>query len=154
MQELARGRLRDRDSQSYDVKIIRDLQVLYDLTDHHIAYVAEQIFYDLERAHIETIHSFAGYMLRLFPVEAGVDPSFQEDDGTQFTAHFHGEWNRWLDHELQKDGPNREYWRAILRLVRLEDLEQFARVLMNELVPFASLAAIQDDGLLPQPIRN
>ena len=48
MQELARGRLRDRDSQSYDVKIMRDLQVLYDLTDYHIAHVAEQIFYDLE----------------------------------------------------------------------------------------------------------
>ena len=154
MQELARGGLSDKDSQGHEAKVIRDLQAFYGLTDQHIAYVAEQTFYDLERAHIETIHSFAGYVLRLFPVEAGVDPSFQEDDGTQFAAHFHGEWNRWLAHELQKDGPNREYWRAILRLVRLEDLEQFARVLMNELVPFASLAAIQDDGLLPQPIRN
>ena len=98
MQELARGGLSDKDSQGHEAKVIRDLQAFYGLTDQHIAYVAEQTFYDLERAHIETIHSFAGYVLRLFPVEAGVDPSFQEDDGTQFAAHFHGEWNRWLAH--------------------------------------------------------
>ncbi len=154
MQDLARAGWSEKDSQNHEAKVIRDLQILYGLTDQQIADVAERTFYDLERAHIETIHSFAGYVLRLFPVEAGVDPSFQEDDGTQFASHFHEEWNRWLNHELQKDGPNRECWRAILRLVRLEDLEKFACALMNELLPSGCLAVIQDDESIPQPIRN
>jgi len=35
----------------------------------------------LDRAHITTMHSFAGNLLRLYPTEAGVDPEFQEADG-------------------------------------------------------------------------
>ncbi len=36
---------------------------------------------DLERAQISTIHSFATAILREFPLEAGIDPDFQQLDG-------------------------------------------------------------------------
>ena len=36
---------------------------------------------DLERAQISTIHSFAASILREFPLEAGIDPDFQQLDG-------------------------------------------------------------------------
>jgi ATP-dependent helicase/nuclease subunit A len=36
---------------------------------------------DLERAQISTIHAFAASILREFPLEAGIDPDFQQMDG-------------------------------------------------------------------------
>ncbi len=36
---------------------------------------------DLERAQISTIHAFAAAILREFPLEAGIDPDFQQLDG-------------------------------------------------------------------------
>ena len=36
---------------------------------------------DLEKAQIGTVHSFAAHLLRLYPLESGVDPAFREDDG-------------------------------------------------------------------------
>jgi ATP-dependent helicase/nuclease subunit A len=154
MQELSRGGLDHAEPLGYEARVIRDLQSLYGLTDQHVADVAEQTLYDVERAHLETIHSFAAYVLRLFPVEAGVDPSFQEDDGTQFNAHFHREWTRWLDHELGKNGSNRETWRAILQLVSLDDLKTFARALMDEFVPLTSLATLHTADSFPSVVRT
>jgi len=154
MRELEREPSHQPDPLSYEAKVIKDLQSLYGLTDQHVAAVAEQTLDDLEHAHLETIHSFAAYVLRLFPVEAGVDPSFQEDDGTQFDAHFQREWTRWLDHELGKDGPHRETWRAILQLVSLDDLQTFAHALMDEFVPLTSLVNKQATEALPAVVRT
>src|SRR5690606_34634126 len=39
---------------------------------------------DLEKAQIATLHSFAAHLLRLYPLESGVDPNFQEDEGNHF----------------------------------------------------------------------
>ena len=140
MQEIVRGSSSLLDSSSYEAKIIQDLQELYRLTGDQVATVAEEILQDLECAHIETIHSFAAYILRLFPVEAGVDPSFQGDDGSRFDLHFQREWSQWLDGELAKAAPHRECWRALLQVISLEDAQTFARAVMDELVPSRSLA--------------
>ncbi|MFB3070886.1 MAG: UvrD-helicase domain-containing protein [Nitrospirales bacterium] len=154
MQELSRGGSNHAEPLRYEARVIRDLQALYGLTDQQVADVAEQTLYDVERAHLETIHSFAAYVLRLFPVEAGVDPSFQEDDGTQFNAHFHREWTRWLDQELGKASPNREIWRAILQLISLDDLQTFARALMDEFIPLTSLATLHTADAFPHVVRT
>ena len=52
---------------------------------------------NLERSDIGTIHSFAANLLRLYPLEAGVDPQFHEDEGAAFERLFDDEWNLWLD---------------------------------------------------------
>ena len=39
-----------------------------------------------ERSEIGTIHSFAGTLLRLYPMQSGVDPQFVEDDGRHVMA--------------------------------------------------------------------
>ncbi|MBF8254339.1 MAG: hypothetical protein HW373_1034 [Deltaproteobacteria bacterium] len=54
----------------------------------------------IERAEIGTIHSFAATLLRLYPLEAEVDPQFREDDGKQFERLFDEQWDLWLDQEL------------------------------------------------------
>ncbi len=55
---------------------------------------------NLERSDIGTIHSFAANLLRLYPIEAGVDPQFREDDGAEFDRLFDEQWDAWLDQEL------------------------------------------------------
>ncbi len=154
MQEIVRGSSSTLEPVSYDAKIIQDLQARYSLTDDQVATVAEETLRDLERAHIETIHSFAAYILRLFPVEAGVDPSFQGDDGTQFDLHVQREWGTWLDGELAKAAPHRECWRALLQLVSLDDVQKIARAVMDELVPSKSLATLGTSPVFSNIIRN
>ncbi|MDA0739558.1 MAG: UvrD-helicase domain-containing protein [Nitrospirae bacterium] len=147
MQEIVRRLPSSVESSSYEAKIIQDLQSMYGLTDDHVASVAEATLQDLERAHIETIHSFAAYILRLFPVEAGVDPSFHGDDGSHFAVHFQREWSQWLDGELASAAPHRECWRDLLQLVSLDDVQTFARAVMDELVPSRSLANISNTSI-------
>ena len=55
---------------------------------------------NIERSDIGTIHSFAANLLRLYPLEAGVDPQFHEDDGNEFDRLFDERWDLWLDQEL------------------------------------------------------
>ena len=98
---------------------------------------------EVERAHIETIHSFAGHLLRLYPVEAGVDPSFQEDDGTRFHGHFNYEWDQWVQHELDTGGRRHDVWRRMLARYSLDDVKQLARALTDELIPLPGVLTPQ-----------
>src|SRR4051794_38322096 len=52
---------------------------------------------DLYRAHIETIHSFAGALLRERPVEAGIDPLFDVLEGVAATIDFDKAYERFQD---------------------------------------------------------
>ncbi|HET9394814.1 MAG TPA: UvrD-helicase domain-containing protein, partial [Nitrospiraceae bacterium] len=63
---------------------IEDLRLRYGITVEDIAGRATTALQDLEKAQIGTVHSFAGHLLRLYPLESGVDPAFREDDGTRF----------------------------------------------------------------------
>lgn len=62
----------------------------------------------LERAFIGTIHSFCAQMLRQRPVEACVDPAFEEIAQPEAYALFSHEFQRWMERKLA-DAP------AILR---------------------------------------
>ena len=88
----------------------------------------------MEKAQIGTLHSFAAHLLRLHPMEAEIDPLFQEDDGSRFKELFHSEWERWLDDQLGLDGPQHDRWRRVLSGANLDDLQQFATGLSGELV--------------------
>src|SRR3989449_8314845 len=47
---------------------------------------------ELENSQIGTIHSFAAHLLRLYPLEAGVDPRFTPDEEFVFDDFFTREW--------------------------------------------------------------
>ncbi|NNN05880.1 MAG: UvrD-helicase domain-containing protein [Elusimicrobia bacterium] len=87
---------------------------------------------DMDKASIGTIHSFCAQLLRLYPVEAGVDPGFRVDDGEAFEELFESEWARWLDAELGEAPPHRAEWLALLAAAELDDAEALARELCSE----------------------
>jgi len=102
----------------------------------------------MDRAQIGTIHSFASHILKLYPLEAGVDPAFEVDDGSALDELFESEWALWLEGELGEAPADRETlkkwtlrkerWLELLRLVRLEDLAALARTLCEEEVSLAA----------------
>ncbi|UPT74717.1 MAG: UvrD-helicase domain-containing protein [Elusimicrobiota bacterium] len=96
---------------------------------------------DLDKAPIGTIHSFCSQLLRLYPVEAGVDPAFRVDDGEGFSELFASEWAKWLDDELGERPPRRARWLELLKEVGLEELEALARELGAEKLPPEAVGA-------------
>ncbi|HVO92918.1 MAG TPA: UvrD-helicase domain-containing protein [Terriglobales bacterium] len=89
---------------------------------------------NIERSDIGTIHSFAATLLRLYPLEAGVDPQFHEDDGAQFNRLFDERWDLWLDQELSLNGAHTDSWKAALAKVTLDHIKALAKSLAAETV--------------------
>ncbi len=108
----------------------------------------------MDRAQIGTIHSFASHILKLYPLEAGVDPAFEVDDGSALDTLFESEWALWLEGELGEEPTDRELakkwalrkerWLELLRLIRLEDLRGLARTLCEEEVSEAGTVGTTD----------
>ncbi len=143
MKELATGRSPESELHDYEIRSIRMLQETSGLTDEELAAVSDEAMREVERAHIETVHSFAGHLLRLYPVEAGVDPSFREDDGTCFHEHFHHEWDQWVQRELDVNGRRHDAWRRVLGRYGLDDVKHLARALTDELIPVSGIRTSQ-----------
>src|SRR5262245_42407397 len=89
---------------------------------------------NMERSDIGTIHSFAATLLRLYPLEAGIDPQFQEDDGKQFERIFDEQWDLWLDQELGLTASHGDDWRKTLRKLTLDHVKALAKSLCSETV--------------------
>ena len=105
---------------------------------------------DLERAQIGTIHSFCAHLLRLYPVQAGVDPEFRVDaDGSAIEELFDSAWELWLDRELGEDAPRPVPWRSVLEQASLADLRELAFGLMDPRVDLA-----QGQGSMGQVLRG
>ena len=85
----------------------------------------------LDAFDVSTIHAFCGRILKSYPVEAGVDPSFREDEGTAFEDLFRRQWPRFLEAELGGEGGRELLWREALRRFSMEDLRQAARLLVD-----------------------
>ncbi|HZS94157.1 MAG TPA: UvrD-helicase domain-containing protein [Chloroflexota bacterium] len=115
------------------------LRERYGLSSHDIAVRADAALQDLEKAQIGTLHSFAAHLLRLYPLESGVDPAFREDDGLRFDEHFTAQWDLWLDRELGQGGANHNRWRRLLAYLELDQVREMARSLCNELVDLDAL---------------
>ena len=113
-------------------RTLEELRVRFKSPDARTIERARAALEDLDKAPIGTIHSFCSQILRLYPVEAGVDPGFRVDEGEGFEELFASEWARWLDDELGEKPPRRRLWLELLALVSLEDLEALARELGSE----------------------
>ena len=111
-----------------------ELRTHYRLTADDIATRAKAALRDLEKAQIGTVHSFAAHLLRLFPLEAGVDPAFREDDGLRFDESFQLAWDVWIDRELGREGAHHSRWRTLLHSTPLEQLRGLAYALCNDLI--------------------
>ncbi len=116
-----------------------ELRERYGLSSDQIKKKAEAALHDLERAQIGTLHSFAAHLLRLHPIESGVDPAFREDDGTRFADHFDQEWEFWLDSELGLNGTNHNRWRRMLAEVGLAKIREMALALSQAPISFDEL---------------
>jgi ATP-dependent helicase/nuclease subunit A len=89
----------------------------------------------LERTEICTIHSFCAHLLRQFPIEAGVSPDVEIDEGTVFRRLFDEAWPKWLDRELGPRARRPNVWKELLAKVKLNELRDLAERLCEFGVP-------------------
>ncbi len=126
------------------------LRERYGLTSERIVARADAALRDLEKAQIGTLHSFAAHLLRLHPIEGGVDPGFKEDDGLRFEEHFAAEWELWMAGELGPDGSNHPRWSRLLTELGLDRIREMSLSLCSELVPLEELTRhVAEDALSP-----
>ncbi|HEY3198084.1 MAG TPA: UvrD-helicase domain-containing protein [Nitrospirales bacterium] len=115
---------------------------------------AERALEELERSQIGTIHSFAAHLIRSYPIEAGVDPRFEPDDGSGFERHFERDWQEWLQVELGSLGERHEIWKRVLRRTSLESLRELATKLTKDLVPLPLMMAQMQPGSMTPVLKN
>ena len=130
------------------------LRTRYGLSTGRIAEKAEAALRDLEKAQIGTLHSFAAHLLRLHPIESGMDPSFREDEGLRFDEHFDQEWQLWLAGELGPHGANHIQWRQLIAALGLVNLRAMAYALCNELIPLHELRRQTSEGRPTPAVRQ
>src|SRR3989454_4235737 len=72
-----------------------DLRTRYHFSADELQDRVEAALGELENSQIGTIHSFAAHLLRLYPLEAGVDPRVTPDEEFVFDDFFTREWRGW-----------------------------------------------------------
>lgn len=108
----------------------------------------------LDAAQVSTIHAFCAEILRRAPRQAGVDPSFQVDDGPLFERLFSEERERFLTEELGPRSGRGDLWRGLLRRPgALREVEDLARRLASFAFPSEALADGQSPGAAPAATR-
>ena len=127
---------------------VRSFMERYHLSKTQLNRRAVDALRRLERSEIGTIHSFAATLLRLYPMQSGVDPQFVEDDGRRFEIIFDGLWTVWLDEELSRSSSQPELWKRALRRVGLRDIRRLAFSLCSESVDLSRVAEA-GDGATP-----
>ena len=81
---------------------------------------------DLDRASVQTLHSFARSILNERPLEAGLPPGFQPRDEIQADIAFDEQWNEWIDSTLD-DPQAQEVLRPALEMgLQLGHMRQIA----------------------------
>jgi ATP-dependent helicase/nuclease subunit A len=111
-----------------------ELCARYHLSSEEVAGRARAALASLDKAQIGTLHSFAAHVLRLYPLESGVDPGFREDDGARLQELFSAHWDLWLDRELGEEGGDHARWRRVLAKSDLAELRALAHALCSEFV--------------------
>ncbi|MBI4055329.1 MAG: UvrD-helicase domain-containing protein [Elusimicrobia bacterium] len=128
------------------LQIVQRLQSQWRRSKQEIEVSAQRALLEMDRASIGTLHSFAADLLRLYPLESGISPEFQVDEGRSFEEFFRSQWSLWLDRELGEEAPRKGLWKKLLPEVGLEDLACLARDLcqLRSLEGVASLEKIRE----------
>ena len=111
---------------------VEALIALYQLSKDELDNRIHDALRNVERSDIGTIHSFAANLLRLYPLEAGIDPQFHEDDGAAFDRLFDDHWELWLDQELSLRSPHAADWQKILPRWRLDQIKALGKSMAAE----------------------
>ena len=133
-------------------KDIEALIACYQLSKDELDSRAHDALRNMERSDIGTIHSFAGNLLRLYPLEAGVDPQFHEDDGAEFDRLFDEQWNLWLDQELSLRSSHAEDWRKVLPRCQLDQIKALAKSISTENVDLRQ--NLDEPNTIPATLRD
>ena len=136
------------ESQGVAAGIYRSIVERYGWTEKALRRRAREIHRGIEQTSISTYHGFAAQLLRRYPLQAGVDPSFQEDDGTVFDEWFERDWQAWLADELGERPSRKELWERVLDVFHLEELGGLAGKLCSDLLPLDELERALRDGSL------
>ncbi|HVT44889.1 MAG TPA: UvrD-helicase domain-containing protein [Thermoanaerobaculia bacterium] len=74
----------------------------------------------LDRFRSQTIHSFCQMLIRQFPVEAGVNPSFSIIQGSELARFQDRVWSAWLREETKAGAPRAviDQWEIVLQHLR------------------------------------
>ena len=113
---------------------VHHLLALYRLSKEEMDSRLQTALINLERGNIGTINSFAAAILRLYPLEAAIDPRFQEDDGTQYDRLFDEQWDIWLGEQLALASTRAAEWRRVLVRFQLGQIKELARSVASEIV--------------------
>jgi ATP-dependent helicase/nuclease subunit A len=148
--ELDRSPVNDAEEQTQ--KEIEALIALYQLSKDELDSRVHEALRNMERSDIGTIHSFAANLLRLYPLEAGIDPQFREDDGAEFDRLFDERWDQWLDQELSLQSSHAEDWRKILARCQLDHIKALAKSLATENVDLRQNA--NGANVIPAALRD
>jgi len=134
---------------------VAELRAQYGWTTDEIVARAETALRDIEKVQIGTLHSFAAHLLRLYPIEADVTPTFHTDeDGSHFEEHFSNEWDLWLDRELGPAGGDHGRWRRVLDRFRLDELREVAYNLHGDLIDLGELTEQVGAASLSPAVRE
>ena len=151
---LAKSGNYHNEEQTSGVVSVEELRDDYQLSSDQVSERARAALRDVEKAQIGTVHSFAAHLLRLNPIESGVDSLFQEDDGSQFEQYFNQEWDFWLDRELGPHGSHHPGWRGILADLGIKEIREVALILCNEIIALDELRNQVEATRLPEGLQE
>ncbi|MFA6092044.1 MAG: UvrD-helicase domain-containing protein [Elusimicrobiota bacterium] len=113
--------------------VLGEIRSRFSRKDEELLALVQDALRELDRAEIGTIHSFCASLLRLHPLEAGVDPDFRVDaDSAAFEELFESRWALWLDAELGEASARRKLWLEVLAGTSVEDLRLLAQGLFED----------------------
>lgn len=92
---------------------------------------ARAAYSTLDRCSLSTIHSFCSYILKKFPLEAGLSPSLTIDTGKGERELFNRRWHAFLNEELGENAPRAARWESALKEVSLDEIYEFAFTLSS-----------------------
>jgi|GEM_PF-6225573 len=88
-----------------------------------------QALMDIPVSMICTIHSFASYILKCYPVESQVAVNFEVDEGENFDRIFSEEWDNFI---LTSLSLNKDKWEHILRYFDINNITKLVKKLCSE----------------------
>ena len=136
-------------------ELLSDIRDFYQTTPGEIERRAQKSLEDIDKALIGTIHSFAAYILRLYPIESGVVPGFVVDEGDIFDELFDKEWTKWLETELALNSPYANTWKYVLKRTDIESLKELAKRLSGFTIPLNSLTVdVGSKSVIDHPHHN